>query len=669
MEQLLLFVVLGIGPGALIAGIALSIVLTYRGAGTINIAAGAVAMFGAYVYYGLRTGGYLFLSALDLGGPLSTVPAFLVTVIVCGLGGALMDLTVFRPLRTASPLAKLVGTVGVLLTLQAVVILRFGGEGQSAPDVLKGGTIELFGGTVPVNRLLLVGIVVVAAVFLAAIYRYTRFGLATRAAQENEAEATLSGLSPNSLSMANSVAAWMLAGALGVLVAPLTQLDPSTLTLAVVPALGAALLARFESFTVATLAGIAMGAIRAVVTYLQTKPWFPQSGGLPMPGVPELIYFVVIAGALVWRGKSLPERGAFVEARLPAAPAPRRIALPALIVTVVCVVGLLTFPFDMRQALINSLIGVIACLSLVMLTGFVGQVSLAQYALAGVAGLVMSKLAIHAGIGFPIGPAIGIVAATALGMLAALPALRVRGVQLAVLTLAAAVAIASFGFDNPSWGAGGNGSPVPEPHLLGIDVGPRASFPINGDQLPSPVFGFLCLAVVIGLAMLVASVRRSGLGQRMLAVRSNERAAAGAGVSPRTVKLTAFGLSAMIAAVAGTLYGYNFGSVDATRFSSLNTLALIAFAYIGGITTIKGAVIAGLLITEGLMGHIGEKYIGIPGSYQLLLAGVSLVLTVAMNPSGIALAPPPKFTFLRRLFRRPAPVAAEVAPARKAVSR
>src|SRR5919198_2482487 len=153
MEHLLLFVVLGVGSGALIAAIALSIVLTYRGAGVINIAAGAIAMFGAYVYYGLRSGGYLFLSVLDFGNPLSRELALIVTMAVCALCGALMDVAVLRPLRTASALAKLVATVGVLLMLQAIVVLRFGGQGQAAPDVLGGGSIHMLGGVVPSNRI------------------------------------------------------------------------------------------------------------------------------------------------------------------------------------------------------------------------------------------------------------------------------------------------------------------------------------------------------------------------------------------------------------------------------------------------------------------------------------------------------------------------------------
>jgi branched-chain amino acid transport system permease protein len=664
MQQLLLFVCLGLGSGALIAGISLSVVVNYRGTGAINIAAGATAMLGGYFFYGLKTSGYLFFSWLSFGGPMGTIPALAITLAVSAVLGLLLDVLVYRPLRDAPPLAKLVPSVGVLIALQAAVTLRFGGNGQLAPNVVGGGGIQMLGGIVPSNRFIIAGIVLVLALALASLYRFTRFGLATRAAQENETEAALAGLSPNTLSAVNSMLAAVTAAALGVVAAPLTQLDPNTIALMVIPALGAALLANFSSFMVAALAGLGMGIIEAVVIYLQTKSWYPTAQGQPIPGVPDLIFFLVIAGALFWRGNSLPVRGALVEPRLPPAPAPRRVVRPTVILSVIVVLCLLVFPFDFRQALINTVIGAIAALSLVTLTGYVGQVSFVQYALAGVCGFAVSRFALQAGIGFPFGPMIGVFIATAIGVVAAIPAVRVRGVNLALLTLAGAVAIENFLFNNPNWGGGANGSPVPPPHLLGLSLGPAASFPINGSDLPSPVFGFLCLVAMVALALVVASLRRTTLGHRMLAVRSSERAAAGIGITPRYVKLLAFGLSSAIAAIAGVLYAYNFGSVDPTQFGIANGLGVIAFAYIGGITTVSGAIVAGMLTTEGVMSHILEKWVGIPINYQLLFAGVALAFTVITNPQGIALSDPPKWTNrLKRRFTGTASTETEATPA------
>jgi branched-chain amino acid transport system permease protein len=646
VSQFLLFVLLGLGPGALIAGIALGVVLSFRGAGVINLAAGAVAMLGAYVFYGLRTGGYLFLPPIpfaphtvSLGGPWATLPAMLLALAVCVLTGALFDVLVLRRLRGAAPLAKLLASLGLLITIQAIAVLRFGTSGQAAPAVLANGpqdVVHVGAATVPSDRFVLAGIVAVAALALWALYRFTRFGLATRAAAEDETKAMLAGLPPGELSLINTTLASLLAGALGVLVAPMTQLDPTTIPLAVVPALGAALLARFTSFGIAASAGIAMGVIDSLVTYCASKPWFPTSAGIAIPGVTELIYFLVIVGAMYLRGGRLPERGLLTEARLPAAPSAPRILTPALVLSALAVLALLVFPFDFRQALTNSLIGVVVCLSLVVTTGFVGQVSIVQVALAGISGFIVSKLAVHAGVGFPVGALLGAAAATVVGLLTAISALRVRGVNLAVVTLAAAVAIEEFVFANPTIGGGESGAPVPSPHLFGIDLGPSAAFPINADSPPSPVFGMVCVVVVAVLAALVASLRRSDLGQRMLAVRSNERAAAGAGIDVRAVKLAAFGIAAFIAGIAGALYAYNFGSVTAGRFGIVTALGFVAFAYLGGITTVAGALVGGMLVTEGLAIHAVNRWFGVPVDYQVFIAGLALIVTIVVNPMGIA---------------------------------
>ncbi len=272
------------------------------------------------------------------------------------------------------------------------------------------------------------------------------------------------------------------------------------------------------------------------------------------------------------------------------------LAIPS---TILCAIALVVLPFDFRQALTNSLIGIVMALSLVVITGFVGQISVVQLALAGVAGFTVSHLAVDAGIGFPLAPLAGVAAAVLLGLVTAVSALRVRGVALAVVTIAAAVAVFNFGFVNPTWGGGATGSPVPDPKLFGINLGPTASFRGLDGNLPSPVFGWVALAAAVLLSLLVISVRRGILGQRMLAVRSNERAAAGAAIDVRNVKLIAFGISALIAGVAGTLYAYNFGSVSADRFSVPLALSLIAFAYAGGITLVSGAVFAGLIASAG----------------------------------------------------------------------
>jgi branched-chain amino acid transport system permease protein len=628
LDKIPLFILLGLGPGALTAGIALAVVVTYRGSGMINLATGAMAMLSGYSYWALRTG--------ELGPELGAGPALIVTLVITLAVGALTEVVVYRPLRNAAPLAKLVASLGVLLVAQASMLLAFGNTQQPQPAVLPRGTIEVFGSKVPMDRFMLAGAVIAMTIMLVMLYRFTRFGLATRAASENELAAMLSGLSANELAMTNTLLASLVAGTMGILAASVAQLDTTTLPLAVVPALAAALLARLRSFGVACAAGLGIGIINSLIDLAKTTDWFPTSNGLALPGTNELIALLLIVLAMFWRGSSLPGRGELVEEGLPAAPRAKRILFPAVVMTVICGVALVVFPFGFRQALINTLIGTVMALSLVAITGFVGQISVAQLSLAGAAGFVVSHFAQDFGIEFPWAPLVGAVVAVLLGELIGVSALRVRGVSLAVVTLAAAVAIDAFGFKNPVWGGQAQGSPVPSPSLLGFGFGPQAAFRGIDDSLPSPVFGWYVLAVTIALCALVAAVRRGRFGKEMLAVRSNERAASGSGINVRKVKLIAFGLSSFIAGVAGSLYAYNFGSVSAGRFAAITALALIAFAYVGGITLVAGAAVAGLISPRGLLPHALETWFGLSGNWFLLFGGVILIVTLLQHPEGIA---------------------------------
>ena len=648
MEQILLFAVLGLGQGALIAGIALGVVVTYRGSGIINLSTGAVAMVAGYVFWSLSTGFF--------GFSLPTLPAFFGALLAALAVGLLTEFAVFKPLRTFSPLAKLAASLGILLTLQATMLLVFGTQPQQAPTVLPSATVDVLGVSTPADRFLLTGLIIAMALAIGALYRWTRFGLATRAASENEQAALLAGLSPNGVSLANTLLSTLVAGLLGVLAAPIIQIDSVTLPLQVVPALAAALFAGFTSLWIACSAGILIGVLQSLVYYFSTQSWFPTDNGNAMPGMQQLVVFGLMVIALFVRGAGLPRRGELVEQRLPAVPLPERLLRPALLTASVAAIALVVLPFDFRQALTNSMIGMVIVLSFVVITGYVGQISVMQLALSGTAGFVLSHLAVQLRIPFPFDALGATVLATLLGVAAGVSALRVRGVSLAVVTLAAALTMEQALFTNTSFG-GTAGVSVPPPRLFGVNLGPSAGFRgLDGNE-PSPVFGFLVLAVVVGLGLYVANLRRTGLGRRMLAVRSNERAAAAAGVDVRGVKIAAFAISSFIASAAGTLYGYNFGSVSAARFTALAALGLIGFAYIGGITMVSGAVIAGLMTTEGLVPHALDKWFGVKGTWALLIGGLSLIVTLIANPDGIAGA-----NYRRKAAKRAARAAAALPP-------
>jgi len=414
------------------------------------------------------------------------------------------------------------------------------------------------------------------------------------------------------------------------------SVDPSAVTLLVVAGLGAALIGGFSSFGLAILGGVGIGMGQALLQYLAVQDWFPTAGGDPLPGVAQTLPFLVIVVTLIIRGQGLPTRGAPEAIRLPLAPAPKFVLPGMLTGGGLTILALLLLSSAWRLAAINSMVGIVLCLSLVVLIGYVGQVSLAQMAIAGFSGFTLSRLSEAAGLGFPIAPLIAIAGATIIGVLVALPALRIRGVQLAAVTMAAALAIESFVFNNPAWSGGFSGAQVPSPTVLGFDFGPAAESSLGQGGLPSPWFGFFCLAVVMVIALLVVNIRRSSTGRRMLAVRANERAAASLGVDVARTKVIGFAIAAMIAGIAGVLSGYRFGSVTSEYFGIMQSFAILAFAYLGGISSVSGAVVGGLLVTNGVGFTALDKWVGISSEYGLLIGGLGLVITVVMNPEGIA---------------------------------
>jgi branched-chain amino acid transport system permease protein len=631
---------LGAGAGALIAALALGIVVTYRGSGVVNVATGALAMHASYVFNSLNANGDLLVGMwrIHVSGPMGFAPSVVITVLMTGLLGGVLYLLVFAPLQDSSPVAKLVASVGVLLVLQSAISLAYGPSPILVTQTLVNGSVTFPGDVVvPKNEILLTVILIVTVASLWLVNRFTRLGLITRAAAEDERRLTLIGRSPRLVSGGNWVFSGMLVGLFASLTAPISgTVDPTTTTLLVVPALAAALIGGFTSFGLAAIGGFLIGLAQAFILFLSTKSWFPQAAGAPIPGVVETMPLVLVAAALLFRKIKVGGRGAIGSIRLPFAPEPRKVGLKVLIGSAIGIGALLAFDSNWRFASINTLVGISICLSLVILVGFVGQVSLAQMALAGFSGFTVARLSNVWGIGFPFAPLLGALAATVIGIIFAIPALRVRGIQLAIVTFAAGLSVQTLVFRNPVWSNGGGGAAVPSPKIFGWDFGPTAKSGLAGGTIPNPVFGIFCVLTVAVLAYFTCRLRTSPWGRRMLAVRANERAAAAVGISVARTKVVAFALSAFMAGLAGALSGYRFGNVSPDYFGVFASLAFLAFAYMGGISSVTGAVIGGFLVTNGLAFTALDDWFGLPLNYAPLVGGLGLIVTVVMNPDGIA---------------------------------
>ena len=194
--------------------------------------------------------------------------------------------------------------------------------------------------------------------------------------------------------------------------------------------------------------------------------------------------------------------------------------------------------------------------------------------------------------GFPFSLLAAGLCAVPVGLVIGLPALRLRGVNLAVVTLGFAAAMDALIFSSAGFAGGTAGLPIKAPHLLGLNLAANA-----GRSTNRVIFGVMVLIVVILMGLLVARLRRGSAGRMLLAIRSNERAAGSVGINVAQGKLMAFGLAAFIAGIGGALTGYMQGELTSDSFAAFTSIALLAIVFVAGVGRIAGAVVAGLMFS------------------------------------------------------------------------
>ena len=644
MKDFILFALLGLGAGSAYAILGLGVVLIQKGSGVLNFAQGAIAMLAAFLF------GQAFRDSSKFVG-------IALVLLIAAAFGVAFYFAIMRPLRRAPLLARLVATLGLLVAAQGFAILEWGTQPRLAKPVFPMASVHVFGIAFGQDRLWLLGLTLILTVALWALYRFTMFGLATRGAAENERGAAILGFSPDTIAASNWALGCMLAALAGICIAPLTNLSVTTLTLLVLPALAAALLGRFTSFGLTAAAGIAIGVIQSWLT----KYW-------DQTGVNDAVPFVLVIIAMVVTGRLIPARGTLALARPPLSPPGRLSIVPTSILAALVVVGMVAFNATYQSALTSSLIVAIAALSVVVVTGFVGQMSLMPMTFAGLGALLVSKFAANWGIPFPWPLIMSALVAVPIGVILGLPAVRVRGINLAVVTIGAAVAVNAMVFQNGDWTGGASGSQVPSPGLWGFSL----------DSVDHPVrFGLFSFVMLIGVTAVVLNLRRSALGRRMLAVRGNERAAAAAGINVAATKLQAFALSAVLAAVSGAVVSYQLGAVSYERFDPFQSITLVTMVYIAGIAAVSGGLLAGVIASGGVLYVFMSDYLNL-GDYYAVISGLALLLTVVTQPDGVVIVWRQQAAWLKRTLGRggrpiePPPVAAAAvsggAPTRETTS-
>ena len=297
----------------MIASLALGLVLAHRSSGVVNLAHGAMGVYVAFAFFEFRETGDLVLPFLGLPARVhllarpTLASALGLAAALAVLLGLIVYALVFRPLRRSPALAKVVASLGLLLYLQEVVRLRFPVSGSSVVvrrPVLPEDPVRVLDAVVTENRLLLALLAVLVTGVLAAVFRWTRWGLAVRAADENEKGALLVGLSPDRLGAAAWAIASLLAGFAVILIEPIAGISPTTTSLLVIPALAAALAGRLESFAATTAAGLGIGMVQSWVLGYAVRPevtWIPS--WVPTTGLQSVVPVVVIVAVLFRRGE------------------------------------------------------------------------------------------------------------------------------------------------------------------------------------------------------------------------------------------------------------------------------------------------------------------------------------------------------------------------------
>ena len=593
--------------------LAVGLVLVYRATRVINFAYGDIGAVAAGI-----------LAKLVLDNGWSYWPAFLFVVVLGGAIGAFVELAVVRRLFNAPRLILLVATIGVAQLLYGIAALSIDIKNQQSFPLPFEREATVFGlrffGADFLALMLLPPVVAGIGYFLTR----TPYGIAVRASAANGDAARLAGISIKRV----STLVWVLSGVLATVTVlvykPLR--DPTTGIVAasfgpslLLRALAAGLVGKLESVPLAVAGGLGLGILEAALL-----------ANVRTPGLVNVVFAALVVGLVLLRGRSLRGaddggayglvakptpmplslRGTAVEKWLPKA------ALGTGLLFAVLLPQVVSAP---SQVILFSRVCVFAlvALSVTVLTGWGGQLSLGQFAFVGVGAVVTTAL-IRRGMPFGVVVAYAVVASVLIAVVVGLPALRVKGLFLAVTTVGFAVAVDSYLVRHPTF-VGDNTSvaTVPRPSLGFIDFRSQHAY------------YYLCLGVLVVVGLAVSRLRRTGIGRGWIAVRDNETAASAFSVSPTRLKLTAFALSGGVAGLAGGLLAGLDVQVRPNAFSASESLSVVAMAIIGGVGSVGGAVLGAIWVIG-----IPALFAGTP-SARALTSGPALLVLLLYLPGGL----------------------------------
>lgn len=627
---MLQYVLAGLVLGGLYAIASAGIVVTYRATGILNLAFGAMAYFIARFYYFLNT-------QHDWG----IVPSALVAVVLGGpLIGVLLYYALFRMLRLATSLVKVVATLGVSVCLPPLAVVLFGNENiLKAPGLAPQpvAVYDVFGVPVTMDQLIIYAAVLAVVVCGALVLQLTDIGLAVRAMVDSPAMMSLSGSNPNSVSVGVWAVSTFLAGLAGVLAGPVIGLAPADYTLLMCAAFAAVIAGKLRNLPVAVCTALLMGIAGSLVVQ-----FLPADSSLTNDIIAS-IPFVVASVALIYvtlRGGSLNEDdgvgGALDRAIAPQA-GPRlesgsaegdrllrkisgtagwRPSAVIILLLVLCIfnldqywVGLISF---------GVAYGVVF-LSYTLVAGEGGMIWLCQASFAGVGALTTAQLTTEHGWPVMLAVIAGGAVALPMGLLLGLLTIRLGDLYVALVTLMFGLLADNLLFSRDIFLQGGLGVPVPWPSFV-LTVGDLA---------------LVSLVVFCVLGLVIVNLRRSTTGLALGAVRWSGPGSRTIGISVVTMKVIVSGFAALVAGIGGGLLAMNFGAAIPANYTTLTGVVWLAVLVTAGIKSNMAALIAGLMFSV-IPGAAVLYLDGSWGQLPPILFGLGAVI-LATDPEGFVM--------------------------------
>ena len=603
MSSFIDYTVNGLVIGNIYALLAVGLALIFGVANLINFAHGSVYTLGAYI-------GWAAITFLHTPLPVTMAIAFF----ACALVGALIERVGLRPLQGRARIAPLLATIGISFVLDQIVQLVFSPNPRAVPSDLPDWRITIGGGTIGALDLLIAAVGLVSAGLLFVFLRFTRLGFAVRATAQDREAAQQMGVDVDAVNSVVFAIASALGGLSGLLVGMYyNHIDPGMSFQATLKGVVAQVIGGVGNVPGAIVGSLLLGLI--------------ESYGIALFGTTyrNLFAFVLLIGFLLWLPNGLfggrsalptePLTGSFI------APS-RPVRVPRWVVWALAAAAfalpLATGAPYLLQTLTNAWLAAMLALSLTLISGTTGQISFGQAGLLAIGGYASALLVLDLGAPTLVSiPAAGLIA-SALGTSLIFPAFRLRGHYIAIATLAIGeiVSLTILNWESLTGGAMGI-TGIPSISILGHEI-----------YATREVY-WLCLVVVVALALLQTRLLNSHLGRTFRAVREDEVAARAYGVRVDRYKALSFAFGGFGAGVSGAIAAHLFSYINHQTFDSQLSLLALTMVILGGMGNVLGAIL-GAVALVGL-----PELFRMTAEYRILIYGVALLLLIRFRPQGL----------------------------------